>query len=229
MLNIVLHEPEIAENTGNIGRTCVCAGAKLHIIEPTKFRLTKEYIRRSGLDYWERLNFIKYINYIDFLVQNDLFDTVNVDEKMVEKNKFIFEEIKNSENIGGGGNKINNDKNNFMETILEDGKTKLFSQKKDIIKPTLYFATTKAHKRYTDVKFNDGDFIMFGKESAGIPEEILAINEENCIRIPMAKDERSLNLANSVAIVLYEALRQVDFLQLEGTGELHRLKYNEKF
>lgn len=92
--------------------------------------------------------------------------------------------------------------------------------------PALWFATTKAHKSYTDIKFNDGDFIMFGKESAGIPEEILAEDEEHCIRIPMMKDERSLNLSNSVAVVLYEALRQNDFNNLITKGELHKLKYN---
>ena len=91
---------------------------------------------------------------------------------------------------------------------------------------SLWFATTKAHKSYTDVKFNDGDFIMFGKESAGIPEEILANDEEHCIRIPMKENERSLNLSNSVAVVLYEALRQNDFNNLVTKGELHRLKYN---
>ena len=90
---------------------------------------------------------------------------------------------------------------------------------------SLWFATTKAHKSYTDVKFNDGDFIMFGKESAGIPEEILANDEEHCIRIPMKENERSLNLSNSVAVVLYEALRQNDFNNLITKGELHRLSY----
>ena len=93
-------------------------------------------------------------------------------------------------------------------------------------KPQIWFATTKAHKSYTDVKFKDGDFIMFGKESAGIPEEILADDEEHCIRIPMKENERSLNLSNSVAIVLYEALRQNSFNGLLAKGELHKLKYN---
>ena len=89
----------------------------------------------------------------------------------------------------------------------------------------MWYATTKAHKSYTDVRFNDGDYIMFGKESAGIPEEILANDEEHCIRIPMIENERSLNLSNSVAIVLYEALRQNDFCGLTKLGELHNLKY----
>ena len=93
------------------------------------------------------------------------------------------------------------------------------------LKPNLWFATTKGHKSYTDVKFTDGDFIMFGKESAGIPEEILANDEEHCIRIPMIENERSLNLSNSVAIILYEALRQNNFMGLEEKGELHKLKY----
>ena len=93
-------------------------------------------------------------------------------------------------------------------------------------RPSLWFATTKAHKSYTDVKFKDGDFIMFGKESAGIPEEILARDEEHCVRIPMMENERSLNISNSVAIVLYEALRQNNFINLITRGELHKLKYN---
>ena len=92
--------------------------------------------------------------------------------------------------------------------------------------PSLWFATTKAHKSYADVKFKDGDFIMFGKESAGIPEEILAGDEEHCIRIPMIENERSLNLSNSVAVVLYEALRQNNFNNLITKGELHKLRYN---
>lgn len=95
----------------------------------------------------------------------------------------------------------------------------------NITKPRLWFATTKAHKTYADVEFKDGDYIMFGKESAGIPEEILASDEEHCIRIPMAENERSLNLSNSVAIILYEALRQNNFLNLQNKGELHRLQY----
>ena len=95
----------------------------------------------------------------------------------------------------------------------------------DGARTSLWFATTKAHKSYTDVKFKDGDFIMFGKESAGIPEEILANDEEHCIRIPMKENERSLNLSNSVAVVLYEALRQNNFNNLITKGELHKLSY----
>ena len=95
----------------------------------------------------------------------------------------------------------------------------------DGARTSLWFATTKAHRSYTDVKFNDGDFIMFGKESAGITEEILASDEEHCIRIPMLENERSLNLSNSVAVVLYEALRQNNFNGLVEKGELHNLKY----
>lgn len=103
--------------------------------------------------------------------------------------------------------------NDFMNYYYNNGNGKL------------WFATTKAHKSYTDVKFNDNDYIMFGKESAGIPEEILSQNEDACIRIPMANNERSLNLSNSVAIILFEALRQNSFLDLNSKGELHNLKY----
>lgn len=170
MFNIVLHEPEKPDNTGNIGRTCVATNTTLHLIYPIGFRLTRSNIHHAGLDYWDRLDLKKHDTYKDFLT--------------------YFKNCKSEVGI-----------------------------------PTLWFATTKAHKSYTDVKFKDGDFIMFGKESAGIPEEILANDEEHCIRIPMAENERSLNLSNSVAVVLYEALRQNNFAGLTKTGELHRLKY----
>lgn len=177
MINIVLHEPEKPDNTGNIGRTCVCADASLHLIYPLGFILTEHKIKHAGLDYWERLVKHKYDNFNDFLLKNNLdlnYMKKNIDNQNVKK---------------------------------------------------IYFATTKGHKLYTDVKYNDDDYIMFGKESAGIPEEILSENEELCIRIPMKMSERSLNLSNSVAIVLYEALRQNNFNDLEKYGDLHHLKY----
>ena len=162
-MNIVLHQPEIPANTGNIGRTCVATGTRLHLIEPLGFRLDEKSIRRAGMDYWEHLEITRYINYQDFLDQNP-------------------------------GAKI-------------------------------WFATTKAKKVYSEVSFGPDDYIMFGKESAGIPEEILVANEEHCIRIPMLSSIRSLNLSNSVAIVLYEALRQNDFQSMQRAGELHRLHW----
>ena len=162
-MNIVLHQPEIPANTGNIGRTCVATGTKLHLIEPLGFRIDEKQIKRAGMDYWDKLDYARYINYEDFLAKNP-------------------------------GAKI-------------------------------YYATTKATRKYTDVSFSDDDFIMFGKESAGIPEEILVDNEETCIRIPMLDEIRSLNLSNSVAIVLYEALRQTGFKNLSAEGKLHRLNW----
>ncbi len=165
MLNIVLHEPEMPANTGNIGRTCVAAGARLHLIEPLGFILSDKMIKRAGMDYWDKLEVFRYDDWNDFLARNP-------------------------------GAKV-------------------------------YMATTKAKKKYTDVIYEEDCYIMFGKESAGIPEEILVDNEENCIRIPMGHDIRSLNLSNSVAIVLYEALRQNSFLQLETQGNLHRLNWKE--
>lgn len=162
-MNIVLHQPEIPANTGNIGRTCVATGTRLHLIEPLGFRLDEKSIRRAGMDYWEHLEMTRYINYQEFLDQNP-------------------------------GAKI-------------------------------WFATTKAKKVYSEVSFGPDDYIMFGKESAGIPEEILVANEEHCIRIPMLSSIRSLNLSNSVAIVLYEALRQNDFQSMQRAGELHRLRW----
>jgi len=163
MMHIVLHEPEIPANTGNIGRSCVSTGAHLHLIRPLGFSLDEKYLRRAGLDYWKDLNVTVYEDYQDFLAKNP-------------------------------GARI-------------------------------WYATTKARQVYTDAVFSDGDFLMFGKESAGIPEEILVEAPERCIRIPMVKDNRSLNLSNSVAVVLYEALRQQEFPGLEREGKLHHLSW----
>ncbi len=162
-LNIVLHQPEIPANTGNIGRTCVATGTRLHLIEPLGFRLNEKEIKRAGMDYWENLEVIRYVNYQDFLEKNP-------------------------------GAKI-------------------------------YYATTKAQHTYTEVNYEPDCYIMFGKESAGIPEEILVDHPDTCIRIPMLDSIRSLNLSNSVAIVLYEALRQNHFDHMQMEGELHRLHW----
>ena len=163
-LNIVLLEPEIPANTGNIGRTCVATGTRLHLIEPLGFSLSEKALKRAGMDYWKDLDVTTYLDYEDFLRKNP-------------------------------GAQI-------------------------------YYATTKALQTYSDVNYEEDCYIMFGKESAGIPEEILVENQEHAIRIPMNPQIRSLNLANSVAIVLYEALRQNDFagMQMEG----HLKKYDWK-
>lgn len=166
MLNVVLLEPEIPANTGNIGRTCVAAGARLHLIEPMGFQITEKQVRRAGLDYWEKLDVTIYDCYQDFVDRNP-------------------------------GAKI-------------------------------YMATTKAVHTYSEVRYEENCFLMFGKESAGLPEELLIENEENTIRIPMRGEIRSLNLGNSVAIVLYEALRQQGFQELNTEGKLHRLSWKGK-
>ena len=165
MLNIVLYEPEIPANTGNIGRTCVATGTRLHLIEPLGFKLNEKALKRAGMDYWNDLDVTTYIDYQDFLEKNP-------------------------------GAKI-------------------------------YMATTKAHKVYTEVDYESDCYIMFGKESAGIPEEVLVEHKEDSIRIPMLGDIRSLNLGNSVAIVLYEALRQNEFDHMKLQGELHRLRWED--
>lgn len=162
-LNIVLHEPEIPSNTGNIGRTCVATDTALHLIRPLGFSLDEKNLRRAGLDYWPHLRLFLYDSFEDFLQKNP-------------------------------GARI-------------------------------FMATTKAHQTYTEVEYGPDDFIMFGKETAGIPEEILVDFESTCIRIPMNESIRSLNLSNAVAIVLYEALRQQDFAGLEPYGQLHRLEW----
>ena len=165
-LNVVLYEPEIPANTGNIGRTCVATGTRLHLIEPLGFRLNEKALKRAGMDYWKDLDVTTYIDYADFLEKNP-------------------------------GAKI-------------------------------YMATTKAKKTYTEVAYEPDGYLMFGKESAGIPEEILVKYEDYCMRIPMEYNIRSLNLSNSVAIVLYEALRQHQFAQMELQGHLHRLHWHEE-
>ena len=164
MLNIVLFEPEIPANTGNIGRTCVATNTRLHLIEPLGFRLDEKSLRRAGMDYWKDLDVTTYIDFDDFLAKNP------------------------------------------------DAK--------------IYMATTKAPNVYTDVSYEPDCYIMFGKESAGIPEDILVHHKESSIRIPMVGDIRSLNLGNSVAIVLYEALRQNNFENMTKEGHLHRLEWD---
>ena len=163
-LNIVLFEPEIPANTGNIGRTCVATDTRLHLIEPLGFRLNEKEIKRAGMDYWERLEVTRYVDFTDFLEKNP--------------------------------------------------------------SAKIYMASTKAPQMYTEVAYEDDCYIMFGKESAGIPEEILVNYQETAIRIPMSGDIRSLNLGNSVAIVLYEALRQNEFTDMTTEGVL--TKYNWK-
>lgn len=164
-MNIILHQPEIPQNTANIGRTCVATGTNLHLIEPLGFKLDDKAVKRAGMDYWQHVQLYRYMNFEEFLEKNP-------------------------------GAKI-------------------------------WMATTKAKHVYSDVVFGENDFIMFGKESAGIPEEILVDYEETCIRIPMLADIRSLNLSNSVAICLYEALRQQNFASMQLEGELHRLQWKE--
>lgn len=162
-LNIVLHQPEIPANTGNIGRTCVATGTRLHLIEPLGFRLNEKSIKRAGMDYWDDLEVIRYTNYEEFLEKNP--------------------------------------------------------------NAKIYYATTKAKHTYTEVNYEPDCYIMFGKESGGIPEEILVENPDTCIRIPMLDSIRSLNLSNSVAICLYEALRQNNFDHMQMEGELHHLHW----
>lgn len=164
-MNIVLHEPEIPANTGNIGRTCVATGTALHLIKPLGFDISDKAVRRAGMDYWKDLTLYVYEDFEDFISKNP------------------------------------------------DAR--------------VYMATTKAKKAYTQMEYRENDFIMFGKESAGIPEEILVRYEDTSVRIPMIGEIRSLNLSNSVAIMLYEALRQQDFEGMKLKGDLHRLKWSD--
>lgn len=162
-MNIVLLEPEIPQNAGNIARTCAVTNSALHLIRPLGFSVDDKYLKRAGLDYWKLLDIFYYDSFADF----------------VEKNP----------------------------------------------NARLWMATTKARHIYTEVSYQENDFFMFGKESAGIPEEILMAYEATTIRIPMLEAARSLNLSNSVAIVVYEALRQLGFPQMLREGQLHHHKW----
>ena len=164
-MNIVLFEPEIPANTGNIGRTCVATNTRLHLIEPLGFRINEKARKRAGLDYWDKLEVIVYCNFEDFLERNP-------------------------------GARI-------------------------------YMATTKAQKVYTEASYEPDCYLMFGKESAGIPEDLLVKYQETCVRIPMWGDIRSLNLSNAVSVVLYEALRQNGFEKMTAKGDLRRLSWKE--
>lgn len=155
-INIVLHEPEIPQNTGNIARTCAATGSRLHIIKPMGFTVDDAKLKRAGLDYWHMLSITYYENLEHFFSQNP-------------------------------GN--------------------------------YYFCSTKAPHSYAETHFADNDYLIFGKETKGLPESLLQSNLDKCIRIPMAKDARSLNLSNSVAIVVYEALKQTGFLNLMETSD----------
>ena len=158
MFNIVLVEPEIPQNTGNIARTCAATGSKLHIVKPMGFEIDDRKLKRAGLDYWHLLG-VKYYENLD-----DFFET----------------------NKGG----------------------------------RFFYSTTKGLNRYSDICYKNGDFFLFGKETKGLPEKLLYDNRDFCIRIPMIDEARSLNLSNSVAIVVYEALKQTDFSGLKEKGAL---------
>ena len=163
MFNIVLVEPEIPQNTGNIVRTCSATGCKLHLVRPLGFEISDKYLKRAGLDYWDEVEIFYY----------DSFDEV----------------------------------------------------KKKFPSARFWYFTTKGLSRHSDAKFESGDFLVFGKETRGLPEELLIQNRESCLRIPMIGETRSLNLSNSVAIAVYEGLRQLDFDGFKTEGQLHNLKW----
>ncbi len=163
MFNIVLVEPEIPQNTGNIVRTCAATGCKLHLVRPLGFEVSDKYLKRAGLDYWNDCEIFYYDSFAGL-------------------------------------------KEKFPEA-------------------TFYYFTTKGLKRHSDAEFKKGDFIVFGKESKGLPEELLMQNKQFCLRIPMIGETRSLNLSNSVAVAVYEGLRQLDFGGFKTEGQLHNHKW----
>ena len=160
MLNIVLVEPEIPQNCGNIARTCAATGSRLHLIRPLGFDISDRAVKRAGLDYWHLVEVFDYENLDDFFARNP-------------------------------------------EATAR-----------------AWLATTKAPRAYCEAKFSDGDYLFFGPETAGLPEEFRRRFYDRCIRLPMRSAARSLNLSNSVAILTYEALRQTGFPGLQGEGEM---------
>lgn len=163
-LNIVLVEPEIPQNAGNIARTCAATGTRLHIVKPMGFTIDDRKLKRAGLDYWYLLDITYYENLDDFFSKN------------------------NGE---------------------------------------YYYFTTKALKAHSDVNYPDNCYLFFGKETKGLPEELLLKNKERCVRLPMIGDARSLNLSNSVCVGVYEVLRQWDYPELQNQGQLHNYKWPE--
>ena len=163
-LNIVLVEPEIPQNTGNIARTCAVTGARLHLVGPMGFKIDDAKLKRAGLDYWHFLDINYYVGLTEFFQQNE---------------------------------------------------------------GPFYYFSTKAQNRYCDIKYPDNAYLVFGKETAGLPEELLYANPTTCVRLPMISKARSLNLSNSVAIGVYEVLRQWDFPELQNEGQLTKYDWNE--
>ena len=164
IINIVLVEPRIPQNVGNIARTCAATGARLHLVKPFGFTIDDKHLKRAGLDYWNYLDITYYDNLDDFY----------------SKNPEAF----------------------------------------------VYYFTTKAKHIYTNVDYPKNVYLMFGREDAGLPEELLIKHEETCVRMPMRYGLRSLNLSNTVAIGTYEVLRQWDFPKLQNFGELHKYKWD---
>ena len=177
MINVVLVNPEIPNNTGNIVRTCAATGAVLHVIEPCGFSWEDKYLKRSGLDYWEISDVRRYENIYDFLKKN-----------------FGYEGEEN------------------MDKAVKNAREKAGIQ-------TL-FSSTKGSVVHSEINFERDCFVFFGRETKGLPEDILHANYDDCVRIPMRANARSLNLANSVAIIVYEYLRQHDFAGLKEDGKL---------
>lgn len=167
ILNVVLVEPEIPSNTGNIVRTCAATGTRLHIIKPMGFTPDDKKLKRAGLDYWQYMDITYYENLDDF----------------------------------------------FSKTNCDNAQ--------------YYYFTTKGRQTHSEVKYSDNCYLMFGKETAGLPEELLIKNPERCVRLPMMGEIRSLNLSNTVCVGVYEVLRQWDYPKLQNFGELHKYKWNE--
>ena len=157
-LNIVMVEPEIPQNTGNVARTCAATGARLHLVGPMGFTIDDRKLKRAGLDYWHLLDITYYDSLADFFAKNDV--------------------------------------------------------------RRMWCLSTKAPRSYTEANFEDGDYLFFGKETKGLPEDFLEAHRDSCVRIPMRSEARSLNLSNAVAITVFEDLRQLDFPHLLESGKM---------
>jgi len=164
VINIVLVEPEIPQNTGNIARTCAATGARLHLVGPMGFKIDDRQLKRAGLDYWHLLDITTYENLDDFMAKNS---------------------------------------------------------------GSFYFFTTKARHTFTEISYPDNCYLFFGKETKGLPEELLMQNPETCVRLPMNPYARSLNLSNTVCVGVYEVLRQWNYPDLQNYGQLHNYNWDD--
>ena len=212
-LNIVLVEPRIPQNTGNVARTCACTACRLHLVGPMGFAIDDKKLKHAGLDYWHYLDISYYDSLDDFFSKNDgpfYYFTTKAPQRYTDV------AYPDGAYLVFGREDAGLDYWHYLDISYYDSLDDFFSKNDG----PFYYFTTKAPRRYTDVAYPDGAYLVFGREDAGLPEALLAADQEHCIRMPMRDTCRSLNLSNSVAVGVYEVLRQWDFPELLDHGRL---------